>query len=430
METVKEINNGFKHTKIGWIPEDWKVSSVNEVFNFLKTNSLSRSQLIKETLNDKSIFNIHYGDIHTTFKSDYLNIEKVKSLPKIKDDNLFKSNLDFLKDGDLILADASEDYEGLCDCVEIRNVKDLKLISGLHTFALRDKDANFFNGYKAFVFKSSIVSKSLKKIATGISVLGVSKSNLSKIIIPIPPILEQKKIAEILFLWDTSIEQNQKLLTQLKTRKKGLMQQLLSGKKRLSGFSGEWEDKKIGNIASHYSKKNKLNDNIEVLSCTKYEGLVPSLQYFGRKVYGDDLSKYKIVPNGYFAYATNHIEEGSIGFQNIMKIGLVSPMYTVFKTINKVDDSFLFRLLKTDRMIYKYQSNMSGSIARRGGLRWNAFETIHVQLPSLDEQKAISNILQIADNEINQQEAYLKKLQKQKKGLMQVLLTGNKRVKI
>ena len=152
------------------------------------------------------------------------------------------------------------------------------------------------------------------------------------------------------------------------------------------------------------------------------------LEYFGRKVYGDDLSKYKVVPRNYFAYATNHIEEGSIGYQDLMDAGLVSPMYTVFKTNSKVDDSYLFRLLKTDRMIYHYQSNMSGSVARRGGLRWNTFKELIVMLPGIDEQIAIDSVLNEADNEINLQREHLDSLKSQKKGLMQQLLTGKKRV--
>ncbi len=213
-------------------------------------------------------------------------------------------------------------------------------------------------------------------------------------------------------------------------RNKGLAQQLLLGKKRLKGFEDEWKNIQIKDIADQQNIYNKEDLKLEVLSCTKYDGLVRSLDYFGRQVFGNDLSKYKIVPNGSFAYTTNHIEEGSIGYQNLLEKGLISPMYTVFKTNNSVDDNFLFRLLKTDRLIYAYQSNMSGSINRRGGLRWKDFSTIHLSIPNKIEQTAINQLLTDADNELNLYKTKLATLKEQKKSLMRKLLTGQIRVKI
>jgi type I restriction enzyme S subunit len=85
---------------------------------------------------------------------------------------------------------------------------------------------------------------------------------------------------------------------------------------------------------------------------------VPSLEYFGRKIYSDDLTTYKIVSKNCFAYATNHIEEGSIGYQNKYEKALISPMYTVFKTDGTIDDKYLFKLLKTHYYIHEYQKRM------------------------------------------------------------------------
>lgn len=287
---------------------------------------------------------------------------------------------------------------------------------------LKNVDIDFLNDF--------LESIDYRKYNTSISQPKLNKASCLKIPILTPPYNEQVIIGKFLSQWDEAIETTQNLIIQLQLRKKGLMQELLSGKKRLAGFSDEWKKMSIGDVATQFTDKNKDDENIEVLSCTKYDGLVPSLEYFGRKVYGDDLSKYKIVPRNYFAYATNHIEEGSIGYQNIWNRGLVSPMYTVFKTNDRIDDSFFFRLLKTDRMIYAYQSNMSGSIARRGGLRWNVFETLIIKIPSYKEQVAIANVFDKVDEEINTASKHLESLKQQKKGLMQQLLTGQKRVKI
>ena len=182
-------------------------------------------------------------------------------------------------------------------------------------------------------------------------------------------------------------------------------------------------------FAKEISIRNHEVKDYTVLSCTKYDGLVPSLEYFGRQIYPKDLGSYKIVPKYHFAYATNHIEEGSIGYQSKYEYGLISPMYTVFKTDTSViDDTFLFAVLKSHHLIYLYQSMMEGSINRRGGLRWDSFSTIKIDLPPLSEQKAIAVFLINADKEIELANEKLACLQSQKRGLMQQLLTGKKRI--
>lgn len=208
------------------------------------------------------------------------------------------------------------------------------------------------------------------------------------------------------------------------------MQNLLTGKKRLKGFGGEWKEMHIRDVAKEVSIRNKSDKQLTVLSCTKYDGLVPSLEYFGRKIFADDVSTYKIVPKNHFAYATNHIEEGSIGYQENFDEALISPMYTVFKTNGSVDDTFFYRLLKSYPLVYQYQNRMEGSIDRRGGLRWDAFSIIKLKLPFIEEQTAIAQVLQAADKEINLLKAKAEKLREQKKGLMQQLLTGKQRLNI
>ncbi|MFH0843708.1 MAG: restriction endonuclease subunit S [Bacteroidota bacterium] len=239
---------------------------------------------------------------------------------------------------------------------------------------------------------------------------------------------EQTAIANLLSTWDKAIETTQKLIAQKELRKKWLMQMLLTGKKRVKGFDKEWKEVHIRDVSKEVSLRNKEDKVVTVLSCTKYEGLVPSLEYFGRKLFANDLTTYKIVPINHFAYATNHIEEGSIGYQKSFEEALISPMYTVFKTDESINNYFLFRLLKSHRLIYEYNARMEGSIDRRGGLRWNVFSSIKIDLPSYEEQTAIAQILSSADKEILLLQSKLEKLKEQKKGLMQVLLTGKKRL--
>ncbi len=205
---------------------EWEEVRLGDKFDFIKTYSNSRSHL--SDVGDMEY--MHYGDIHTKYKF-HIDLSKV-ILPKISESNI-KGTIEYVKNGDLIIADASEDYADIGKSVEVVNLQDKKVISGLHTFLLRDNDNNFSNGYKGLMLYNQKVAKEIKKIATGISVLGISKTNLSKLYISLPPKQEQQKIAEVLTLADKDIELLKNELEALKEQKHGLMQKLLSGEVRV-----------------------------------------------------------------------------------------------------------------------------------------------------------------------------------------------------
>jgi type I restriction enzyme S subunit len=201
-----------------------------------------------------------------------------------------------------------------------------------------------------------------------------------------PPLHEQRKIADILGTWDEALENLDVLISAKDRRKQALMQQLLTGKRRLKEFDeskgltkrdrfgiypADWNRRELGEITCEVSARNADCGNMPVLSCAKHHGLVPSEEYFGKKIYADDTStsNYRVVRRSEFAYATNHIEEGSLGYQDICDAGLVSPIYTVFKTTAEVDDTYLYRVLKSPLLIHLYRVNISASVDRRGSLR-------------------------------------------------------------
>lgn len=428
---IKDIPAGYKDSPAGIIPSDWEVKRLEKLYKSLSSFSFSRDLM---TDIKQCIHYIHYGDIHKNVERDTANFE-IDQIPYLLDGSISKDkfeieNFPFLKDGDVILTDASEDYEGIGKPLEVINISNKKAISGLHTILLRPLTNTISIGYGRYIFRNFEASKSLKRIAQGTKVYSISYNNIKGIQIALPPLAEQKKIAEVLSAWDEAVEKQSLLVAALQKRKKALMQQLLTGRKRLKGFSGEWKEMKIREFAKEVSLKNKKNKELTVLSCTKYDGLVPSLEYFGRRIFAEDTSSYKIVPKDHFAYATNHIEEGSIGYQKAYTEALISPMYTVFKTESSiVNDDFLFSLLKSHKLIYNYNARMEGSIDRRGGLRWDAFSGIKVHIPTLIEQTAIAKVFSATDKEIELAQQKLDSLRQQKKGLMQQLLTGKTRVK-
>lgn len=261
--------------------------------------------------------------------------------------------------------------------------------------------------------------------------------------IPLPPIAVQHGIASFIRSWDTAIEKMERLIAAKTNYNIDLKYKLLFGKVRLGrritkGFlakpwffvPNDWQIVAIGSTAKEVSTKNKDSDDIPVLSCTKYQGLVDSLKYFDKQIFSKDTSTYKIVEHGHFAYATNHIEEGSIGYQNLYPKGLVSPMYTVFEANQqRINDGYLYKLLKTETYRHIFQVNTSASVDRRGSLRWNGFAKLPIPLPSLDEQKEINEAIETAQKEIDLLTRKIDLLKKQKNGLMRKLLTGEWRVK-
>ena len=184
------------------IPNDWTALEFGEVFSFLKTFSFSREQLTDEKTVDELQY-IHYGDIHAKFENEVLDFDFEKGIPFLKEGLISKADSEdedfpLLKDGDLIIADASEDYEGVCNCVELKNINGRKVISGLHTFAARGKNELIALGFRTYALNNQQVVRELWRIATGISVYSVSKTALSKVKLPLPPLHEQKSIAHIL----------------------------------------------------------------------------------------------------------------------------------------------------------------------------------------------------------------------------------------
>lgn len=272
----------------------------------------------------------------------------------------------------------------------------------------------------------------------------LTKGELEKLPILLPPLREQQRIVTILRSWDHAADLTARLIAAKQDRKRGLMQQLLIGRKRFQRFvaaqgrqntsvgsiPADWRYVSIGEVAHHISERNSAGKELPVLSCTKHQGLVDSLAYFGRQIFSEDTSTYKMVRRHQFAYATNHIEEGSIGYQDLYNEALISPMYTVFETGSGVNDRFLYALLKTEMYRQIFERSTSASVDRRGSLRWNEFSAIKVPLPSQTEQAAIVEVLDACDQDIALLSRKLALLKQQKQGLMQQLLTGKVRVAV
>jgi len=156
-----------------------------------------------------------------------------------------------------------------------------------------------------------------------------------------------------------------------------------------------WETVRLGEVVSPVSSRAGARE-LPVYSVTKHSGFVPSTDYFKKQVFSQDLSTYKVVEKGQFAYATIHLDEGSIGVAP--EACIISPMYTVFSVDqSRVDAGYLIRLMKSPKAVAQYSRLGRGTAERRKSISLEALGRLEVHLPPLPEQRRIAAILDEAD---------------------------------
>jgi type I restriction enzyme S subunit len=268
----------------------------------------------------------------------------------------------------------------------------------------------------------------LRQLSTGEGGRGGLNLNIiNSIQIPLPPLPEQKAIAQVLSTADAAIHTTEKLIAQKELCKKWLMQQLITGKKRLKGFDGEWKELRLKDVTNKFSRRNKNLVDAKVYSVTNKSGFVLQSVHFEGKVAGEDLSNYKIIKKKEFAYNPARVNVGSLAYFE-EEIGVISSLYVCFKTTKDILDYFLLQFLQIDHTKHRIEALGEGGV--RVYLWYDLFSKIKIKIPSIEEQTVISQVLQAADKEINLLKAKAEKLKEQKKGLMQQLLTGKVRLNI
>jgi type I restriction enzyme S subunit len=201
----------------------WEEKLFDEIFTFYSTNSLSRDRMNYES---GAVKNIHYGDIHTKFSTQFVvNEEMVPyvnsdvDLSKVKDEN-------YCQEGDLVIADASEDYNDIGKSIELVKLNNEKVLAGLHTFLARPDKSKIQIGFSGYLVKAEYVRMQIKTIAQGTKVLSLSSGRVGKVKLQIPDKREQQKIASFLTALDAKIETVNNQIAQSQTFKKGLLQQM------------------------------------------------------------------------------------------------------------------------------------------------------------------------------------------------------------
>ena len=251
-----------------------------------------------------------------------------------------------------------------------------------------------------------------------------------------PPLGEQRKIAEVLGVWDKAIEKQARLIEKLALRKRGLMQRLLSAKLRLPGFSEPWQKVKLGEICERVTRKN-IEDNQNVMTISAQRGFVAQTDFFNKSVASETLESYYLVFKDEFCYNksySNGYPMGAIKRLSEADKAVVTSLYICFnvkpETNTNIDYlSYYFDNGGLNRGLTKI-ANEGGRAHGLLNVTPKDFFGLSFEIPSLKEQTAIAEVLIAADREIELAKEKLERLRRQKRGLMQQLLSGKKRVKI
>ena len=398
-----EVPEGYQKTKVGIIPEDWKNPSLKKAVIFL--DSKRKPIEAKERANIKGIYP-YYG---ASGIIDYVN--------------------DYLFDDELILL--GEDGANII----MRSTPLAFKISGKtwvnnHAHVLKpnnDMDIDFLT--------EMLESKNYRKYNTGTAQPKLNNDVCKNIIVKKPPYDEQKKIGNIILTWDKAIELKEKLIEEKKEFKRGLMQKLLTGKIRFPEFTTEWRTAIIKDVFGEVKRINGNNSkDIDILTISAKHGFLSQNDKFNRVIAGSSLKKYTHLFQNEFAYNKGNSKTAPFGciFKLDIKEGLVPFVYICFRPTQMIDVDF-FDFYFKHGLLDRQLKRIITSGARSDGLlnvSKDNFFNMKISLPSIEEQKKIGFVLRLIQNEIDNSITELNQLKEQKRGLMQLLLTGIVRVEV
>jgi len=240
-----------------------------------------------------------------------------------------------------------------------------------------------------------------------------------------PPLPEQRQIAHVLSQWDRAIETSERLIANSESQKRSLMNFLLTGSKRLSGFSGKWQLVPLGHAFEE--RVQRASNGMRLLSVTQSRGVVPQDQAGRRNISSSDLSKYKVVRVGDIAYNTMRMWQGASALSSFE--GIVSPAYTVITPRVGHWAKFYSYLFKYPQTINIFERHSQGLVSDTWNLKFPALSKIQLFIPEeVNEQRAIADLLSDGDLILTKEAYSLEKLREEKAALTRQLLTGKRRV--
>ncbi|WP_445717391.1 restriction endonuclease subunit S [Flavobacterium sp.] len=403
IQQTNQLPAGYKQTAVGIIPEDWEVKPLGEVSKVI----------MGQSPDSKNYFDYEIG---LPLLQGNADIKERKSIKRIWTNQITK----ICEENDIIMS----------------------VRAPVGTIALASFKSCIGRGICSIQNNNLIVKQFLysylekfetnwARLSQGSTFESISSDDIRSLKIPIPPLPEQQKIAEILSTWDNAIDNCKKIIKKLKKRNKGLAQQLLAGETRVSGFVDSWKMKELSECLAYTPREiDKPKESFLALGIRSHgKGVFHKPNFEPSAIAMEKL--YEVKENDLIVNITFAWEQAVAIVSKEDEGGLVShrfPTYT-FK-IDKASPAFFRYFILEKRFKFLLELISPGGAGRNRVMSKTDFLKLELKLPSVQEQNAIANILDNATNELKQYEQKLANLQLQKKGLMQQLLTGKVRVKI
>lgn len=419
IEQIKqgEVPSGYKKTKVGIVPEEWEVKQLSQVLNKqtrknidnsihnVLTNSATQGIISQSDYFDKQIANDENTDGYYIVENGYFVYN-----PRIS-------------------------VSAPCGPFNKYYGNDTGIMSPLYTvYKLIDKSP-YYSEYLSYYYSSANWHRYMNEIANygaRSDRMNVTGNDMDEMPLPYPPLAEQEKIAEILAAQDKVIALKEKLLEEKKKQKKYLMQQLLTGEKRLPGFSGEWVRTKMSDVLELRNEKNTSED-LRICSVAVNNGVVDQVEHLGKSMAASDTSNYAVVHYGDIVYTkspTGNFPYGIVKQSQLNENVAVSPLYGVYKP-KTYELGFILH------EYFSYASNANNyllPIINKGAkntinIADNTFLTPSLLLPKNDSEiSKLAQVFKKANEEILIIQKSIDKEKQAKKALMQLLLTGIVRV--
>ena len=386
--------------------DEWSKFAVSELLKTYPTNSLSWDKL--SYIEKTKIKNIHYGLIHNGFKSTIINGNN-QFIPFVNNSFIPKSYT-LLQDGDLILADASEDRKDVGRPVEMINVDNQKIISGLHTIHARNKTNLIIDGFKGFYFQSYAMKKQIYKVANGSKIYGISPSSFNELFISIPSKEEQQKIVNLLQKIECRIEIQIKIIDDCISYRNAIVDYFFQS------LSFDWKRVKLSNVLEEYTELH-IKDNSIIHATLSKDGIFPKTDRYDRDflVKNDD-KKYKVTHLNDICYNPANLKFGVIT-RNTYGDCMISPIYITFKIKNDYLPKFIELLVTRKHFILKARKYEQGTVYERMAVNSSDLLSMNILIPSLTIQKRIADIINTIDIKISNEQKLLN-LYKAQKGYL------------
>ena len=424
MTTKNNIPAGYKDSAVGIIPQEWEVKALGEAYK-LQGGYAFKSELFA----DIGIPIVRISNL--PMDSNIVDITDCVYYPNTES---IKEQF-IIKQGMLLIA-MSGATTGKTAVYNNQNSSYLNQRVGM--FCSKNDDITY--NYLLQLVQSPLYSNALKPLLIAGAQPNIAPSDVENMKFPVPPMEEQRKIAEILGVWDEAIEKQSRLIERLKVRKRALMQCLLTGRTRLSGFTTPWQKIKLGEIGKTYNGlTGKSKEDFEDGNAK----FIPYINVFLNEkvnidklgvVSVDESEKQNKVQYGDIFFTVSSETPDEVGMASVL-LEYIDDTYlnsfcfgyrlNDFETLNPIFASYI---LRGDRFRNFMMVLAQGST--RFNISKNEVMKLRIELPSLPEQKAIAEVLTTADDEIATHRKRLDALRLQKRGLMQQLLTGKTRVKI